>query len=582
MKDKQSSIIYSVIILIATSLIFTTLIIYKSENDKLHYRLDSEIKIINNTLSDFFTNIWRISEDKGRKISNNLDINDDIINKYFKRQFSYISESTSFIPSLLWPRLYWLNLDHKISVTSHRGILKDPISVNLEPYQFLAMQNPWNIYFSKTHIEDGTNKKILKGIIAINNDKQEYVGSIIIRFEISKIINRLNLSLASKEGNYLILNQNLDHILSANNLEFQKVKKYKGLQDIFAKEYNFNQIINLNNPVIINNIIYNKAIKLPNYPFLILSGYDKNQHLQNILIEIFKYILKISIICISFILIILWINKVFNNDISRSKRIIKKYRSSNNKLRNEKRRFLHSKESSDIFFGGIIGTIEDPISDIKLDVKKLLQSETNEIIITVNNKLDIYNNILDKLLIIESFSAQKLSFENVNVSNVIEEAISHHQHITIHKNIKIDFNKNNNIEDISVDKLRLLQIISNIIYISLLDLPKSRIKININNSIRDDKKFLKINFIGDGNGLSEEDRNLLSSSNSKKALYNNKLQDIVKLVELHKGILNSVSNYNQGTEIILLLPYDRNHSNPTQEEKKIKMADNVIILPKRR
>jgi signal transduction histidine kinase len=354
------------------------------------------------------------------------------------------------------------------------------------------------------------------------------------------------------------------------------------LQDIFAKEYNFNQIINLNNPVIINNIIYNKAIKLPNYPFLILSGYDKNQHLQNILIEIFKYILKISIICISFILIILWINKVFNNDISRSKRIIKKYRSSNNKLRNEKRRFLHSKESSDIFFCGIIGTIEDPISDIKLDVKKLLQSETNEIIITVNNKLDIYNNILDKLLIIESFSAQKLSFENVNVSNVIEEAISHHQHITIHKNIKIDFNKNNNIEDISVDKLRLLQIISNIIYISLLDLPKSRIKININNSIRDDKKFLKINFVGDGNGLSEEDRNLLSSSNGKKALYNNKLQDIVKLVELHKGILNSVSNYNQGTEIILLLPYDRNHSNPTQEEKKIKMADNVIILPKRR
>ena len=55
--------------------------------------------------------------------------------------------------------------------------------------------------------------------------------------------------------------------------------------------------------------------------------------------------------------------------------------------------------------------------------------------------MDIYNNILDKLLIIESFSAQKLSFENVNVSNVIEEAISHHQHITIHKNIKIDFSE---------------------------------------------------------------------------------------------------------------------------------------------
>jgi signal transduction histidine kinase len=581
MKYKQSSIIYSVIILIATSLIVTALIIHKSENNKLHYRLDNEIKIINNTLSDFFTNIWRVSEDKGRKISNNSAINNDIINKYFKRQFSYISESTSFIPSLLWPRFYWLNLDHKISVTSHRGILKNPVSINLEPYQFLAMQNPWNIYFSKTHREADTNKKILKGIIAINNDEQEYVGSIIIRFEINKIINRLNLSLANKEANYLILNQNLDHILSANNLEFQKIKEDKELQDIFTKEYNFNQIINLDNPVIIGDLIYNKAIKLPNYPFLILSGYNKNQHFQNIVISILKYILKISIICIAFILIILWINKIFNNDISRSKKIIKKYRLSSNKLRNEKRRCIHSKESSDIFFSGIIGTIEDPILAIKQDIKKLLQSETQEIIITANNKLDIYNNMLDKLLIIESFSAQKLSFENVNVSNIIEEAINHHQHITIHKNIKIDFNKKNNIQDISVDKLRLLQIISNIIYISLLDSPKSRIKININNSVRDGKKFLKINFIGDGNGLSEEDKNLLSSSNKKKSLYNNELQDIVKLVELHEGILNSISNYNQGTEIILLLPYDRNDDNPTKKEK-IKMADNVIMLPRRR
>jgi hypothetical protein len=52
-------------------------------------------------------------------------------------------------------------------------------------------------------------------------------------------------------------------------------------------------------------------------------------------------------------------------------------------------------------------------------------------------------------------------------------------------------------------------------------------------------------------------------------------------LSIHEGILNSISNYNQGTEIILLLPYDRNDDNPTKKEK-IKMADNVIMLPRRR
>lgn len=580
MKKKHLFIICFITILTFTSLILTILIHDNWHKKYLNHQSNSNIRIINNVIDNFFINIWRITEDKGRKIANNKAINKNIIQQHFKRQFSYISQSSEISPAFLWPRFLWLDKNNKITVNSYLGIIQDPINIDLEPYHFLASQNPWQLYFSKLQKEDITSKKIFKAALGVSNDQKEYLGSIIIRFEIDKIIQRINDALGQKDHNYLILDTNFNEILISNNssnfqTDFSILKKFFTISDT---------IINLQNPILIGDITYNKLLKLSNHPFVILSGYNHKIHHHKLLLDLGKYLFITTSILLGFILSIYLIYKFLLKDIDKLKTSLLKIRSSNQTLKLEKSKLLNAKKLSDDFSTGIIQTIDQPTSLIKADIEKLVIVETSNVVMTKDTRMDIYYNMLDNLEIIKSFATNQLLFEEINIVNLTKEAIEHHNHAIIKDKIKIDFKYNKNIKKISADKLRFVQIISNLIYISLIDLPRSKIAINISNIKKKDKRYLKITIIDDGNGLCETDReNLMGLDNYQKSLYNIKLQDIRKLIALHEGELNINTKHNIGTEFVLLLPYKRGNEDIVGNEKEDNyVAEKVIFLHKKK
>lgn len=580
MKKKHLFIICFITILTFTSLILTILIHDNWHKKYLNHQSNSNIRIINNVIDNFFINIWRIAEDKGRKIANNKAINKNIIQQHFKRQFSYISQSSEISPAFLWPRFLWLDKNNKITVNSYLGIIQDPINIDLEPYHFLASQNPWQLYFSKLQKEDITSKKIFKAALGVSNDQKEYLGSIIIRFEIDKIIQRINDALGQKDHNYLILDTNFNEILISNNssnfqTNFSILKKFFTISDT---------IINLQNPILIGDITYNKLLKLSNHPFVILSGYNHKIYHHKLLLDLGKYLFITISILLGFILSIYLIYKFLLKDIAKLKTSLLKIRSSNQTLKLEKSKLLNAKKLSDDFSTGITQTIDQPTSLIKADIEKLVIVETSNVVMTKDTRMDIYYNMLDNLEIIKSFATNQLLFEEINIVNLTKEAIEHHNHAIIKDKIKIDFKYNKNIKKISADKLRFVQIISNLIYISLIDLPRSKIAINISNIKKKDKRYLKITIIDDGNGLCETDReNLMGLDNYQKSLYNIKLQDIRKLIALHEGELNINTKHNIGTEFVLLLPYKRGNEDIVENEKEDNStAKNVIFLHKKK
>ena len=577
MKKKHLFAISSVAIVMSVSLILTILITYNWRGEYLYNKLNSEIKITSSTLSNFFTYIWRITEDKGRKITEEPSLNKVTINRHLKRQFSQISRSTKMSPSSLWPRFFWLDKNNKISVSSHLGIINDALDISLQPYHFLSSQNPWQLFFSKPHQERGTSKRVINAAIGIDNDQKQHIGSIIIRFEIQKIIERINLALQSNDSYYLMLDRNFNNVLNYDSQIGDIIKKNKELSLAKKLPIPTKKIISLKSPIVIDNISYTKFFKLENYPFMILSGYNKNQYNQETLTIIAKYFFMVLIACLLFSCSIFWIYKIFLRDTSKLKKLLKKIRLVNNNLRSEKKKFINAKKTSDNFFNDIMNAVEEPISLIEENVAKLIKLEVGNVLVTEDARLDTYSDILENLVIVKSFTVNQLSFEEVDVVSLIEESVRHHNHTLIKEKIKIELNYGKNIKYISADRLRFLQIISNLIYTALSDRPRSKISINISNTRKENKKYLKIVILDDGNGLSEDDKeNLIDPDNDKTNIYNIKLCDIKKLVKLHFGELLVDSKYSVGTEVTLLLPYDKS----VETEKSAPTLSNVVFLYK--
>lgn len=561
----------------SVSLVLTILITYSWRAEYLHNKLNSEIKITSSTLSNFFTHIWRITEDKGRKITEEPSLDKSAINRHLKRQFSQISRSTKMSPTSLWPRFFWLDEDNKISISSHLGVINNALDISLQPYHFLSSQNPWQLFFSKPRQERGTSKRVINAAIGIDNDQKQHIGSIIIRFEIQKIIERINLALQSNDSYYLVLDHNFNNILSSDIQISGVIRKNKELSLAKKLPISTKKIISLKIPVVIGDISYDKFFRLENYPFTILSGYNKSQYNQETLAIIAKYFFIVLIACLLFSCSIFWIYKIFLRDISKLKRLLKKIRLVNNNLRSEKKKFINAKKTSDDFFNDIMKTIEKPISLIEESVAKLIKLEVGNLLITEDARLDTYSDILENLVIVKSFTVNQLSFEEVDIVSLIEESVRHHNHAIIKEKIKIDLNCGKNIKYISADRLRFLQIISNLIYIAISDRPRSKISINISNTRKENKKYLKIIILDDGNGLSEgEKESLIDPSNDKTNIYNIKLCDIKKLVKLHFGELFVDAKYSLGTEVTLLLPYDK----IIETKKPTPTLSNVVFLYK--
>ena len=600
----------------------------QSKLEELNESLNKKTKLISKEINDYFSYIWRVSEDKGRKIIDSKNITDETIQFHLKRKFSYMSSSTEFSHNFLWPRFYWLNHNNQITVNSYSGIYDNPEGVNLKPYQFFAQKNSWQLQFSEPFIDPKTSDKIIFGAMGVKNKNKEIVGSILIKFEIKKIIERIN-SLIQKNGNYIILNGNLNIALSSNKIDQDTFFEANEVESFF-KNNKQSGILKLKKPFIYDDIKYNTATRLQNFPFIILTGYNTKAFISGLYSSILSIIILVftsSFFIIAPIILLLRHNKrniirlnqfmkqliagnfdkkirpkgykitqeifLLEKQILRMKSKLQSKVNTNDKLKTEnsalksinktllaqKKEIFKSIKLKNRFDLKLYNSIHNSSKILKNYVTDLVHIELNNN--PKNTILMIYNKMLDEIDNVEDLSTDKLNIKKQSIIPIIHNAVLNNTLSSIEYNIKISLNFSKNIKSLMVDEFRFFQIINALILRSFSDSPRSKININVTNKTLENKLFLKILITDDGFGISEEEKlELASIANTginkiknKIGLYDMSFSDVEKLIILHHGTITITSKYNHGSTVSILLPYKREESKNT---KNIIKADNLV------
>ncbi len=555
--------------------IFSLFLTYYFVSFSIKNNLDKEIfnksHISAVTLDNFFTNIFNIIQDKGKKIANsNSTLKNTDINNILSREFNYNILNTNIPVYTFWPKFFWINIEGKVLVTSYDGILKRRKDLLFENHHFLSKTNNWEMFFSEPK-KDKYGKDIIDLSMGVSNDNGEYLGIIMTRLEINKLFDLIN-NIIKKDNFEYILYHNKKTLFSSNNhsylFENNNIKKFL--------QKDAGSIIN--NGVTIGNNYFNKINKLDNFPIYLFSGYNN----KNLNLIIFKnFILYVIIISIIFCLI-LWIyylsKKTVNLRKKRFKSVIKTDKSLNKKLNKNLTQLSKSKKIHDKFLIDLMLRSNEQISIIKHNIETLLKIDIDKNHLDSNYKFDIYNNILINLNKIKFLLPIDVKKTKVDIIKVINNAINHHYDLKIKFNIDVVLFDKSYIKFIEGDELGLLQIISSLIYSAYMNRPSSKIHINLSNIRIKDEEYINIIIVDDGIGLNEDDKKCFKVDNFHRYNFSN----IKELISQYHGKINFKNNYNVGTEVNITIPVkvenkevkNNNQTKSLQEEKS-----NIIQFP---
>jgi len=210
--------------------------------------------------------------------------------------------------------------------------------------------------------------------------------------------------------------------------------------------------------------------------------------------------------------------------------------------------------------------IKNPLTPIKLSAEQILKS--------INDKRDNYDELIKKsvnYIINETEHLRKVSYGFLDLSHIDDVEMKKTDLISlIEEQIiffkqsypNIEFNTNNNDEkiEIKLDKLKITQLLKNIIInaIEAIEDFKGKIDIEVYGK---SNGFVIIKVIDNGIGIDIEDINLLFNEDysTKKTGTGIGLFVAKRIVDLHKGKIDIKSIKGKGTKVIISLPIENDN-----------------------
>ena len=228
----------------------------------------------------------------------------------------------------------------------------------------------------------------------------------------------------------------------------------------------------------------------------------------------------------------------------------------------------------------IVGLSED-IINYKDQVPKEVLEDSEDIINASNTLLDIVGNILD----INKIESNKLEIHTspYNVRDLIEETFKLESSRLGDKNIDFSYNVAEDVPyELLGDKVRIKQIINNLVSNSIKYTEKGFIKLDVKCISQGDKCNLMISVQDSGKGIKSEDINKLFTKFERLDVEKNSTTEgtglglaITKqLIEMMHGTINVDSTYGEGSLFVATIPQIINYTH----EKKIENKDNRVKL----
>jgi signal transduction histidine kinase len=595
--------------IVLLSLSWSAISLYKSQKNVLQNQLISQSQLIDSKLNNYFNYVSHIAEDKGHKIALKGDDLGNIA-YLFKRNFFFpVTKAGLKRKAFIWPHFSWVDENRNVLVNSSAGVLPKRQKINNSKHLYQSTINSWQLNLSDPHDSKFEDESFIEASLGVSNlENEKYIGSIITKFNISKLVEAIKFDL-KEETKFIILNEEIKIIIDPDNHLIND-------DDFFARELaNITPnagLVALKKKLKYRGNIYQIYKKSSEYPFIILTGYNNSSFNKEFVINfIEKFIILFGTTFVVFAILVFQrqriikpinnlaiiarklgrgesdveienlnysqkrkyaseINELYQgisltkNLINNEKEINLKLIELNNKLEQQNEIAKKSTKSREKF---LIETRQDIIEEtmikITKDIVRIIDHQEGNVVMTKQTLIDLNKKILGSCAKILSFVSDNLNFLPVNVEKIILEAIDMSHYEASINNVQLSTNIADKIADINIDERSIKHVIVALINYLMEDVKKgennSFVKIGAKSKKEKGEKFLEIIFEDNGHGISEEMRMNFRQANSKESKNENNisltLQAIRSILTSHKATLTINSQVGLGNVIMIKMPY---------------------------
>jgi signal transduction histidine kinase len=273
--------------------------IYYNHYERTMYRLESEAAKIDNTLTDIFDLTSELMKMIASQIIYNYEDKD-----YIKAILYKYKANPNVLNVLSWNSFFWIDSDNKITIDDTDKILTKTMDLTGRSYLKKTIIKP-NEFIIGNLAEGATGKKTIipAGVGAVDSNGR-YIGTISVGFDINKLSARLAHSTKAIGTEFLLLDENLDFILSCAHSKFNP----EAAKTLIKKNNNFalnGKTYSKLKDLIEGNNYY--IIKFNNYPFVLCVYFDKSLVIQYLWEDITSRLIEISIVIMASFLLVVFI-----------------------------------------------------------------------------------------------------------------------------------------------------------------------------------------------------------------------------------------------------------------------------------
>lgn len=551
-----------VLITVSFEIICTLFIYYFSYNSYLS-RIQSEVVVEANrievTLLNVFSETHQVMTYVGKQIALYAEADPHSIENILNNSSEFVSKMKHIYS---WSLFDWVDSNNYRIFNSQIGRMQNiPTKIN-ESYTQECPKYPWTLQLSHPSIGQTSGMWVIPAGLGVVNQNNQYLGALNVGFNIAELNAKIQQALASKTTSFIILDKECRIVLqSAENSIDPKSSYYRDL--LSDRDELKEEKASLSPPLVYKNINYTYYKKIKGYPYIILTGFDKNLVHQDFLALILPRLLELYgagafFLCLLYLLR----KKLFSlgkiSDVAK-KPFLQRINS-------------EMKESIEVILA---------YSNILL---KHLQKETG-VVVTAQRRIEFMEKIYKEALHLHTLAGTSLSFNYLTVNALIENSIDILTETALQKAITIKTSLDPTLLPFYGDEHRLKQIIVGLISLSMHYSPKnSTIKISTLTKVSPTKQMSLIIMIEDnGFSLNAEDIKRLSEkfdNTEEEDVFGSSLDfaSIEKLIHLHKGTYD-IGNKSQGGKVIeVTLPYGLGEENSIKTKDPLPDENNVHWL----
>lgn len=458
-----------------------------------------------------------------------------------------------------WTIFAWLEKDYYMHLNDVQGVLEKAQDSDIRSHIYLTRLVPNKIFYGLETNDSYPHKKIIPCALGITDENNEYIGSLVVGFDIANLTTRLNEIKRNDYTNFILIDHRLRVVLKSQPF-ISKI----GVRGDVIVSHNMVNLIKRTNFFSAKNRIFSYldmmsglnyyVRKLDNHPFILLVNIDANEIKNNIFSRVLVKFIEISIV-LSIVLVLI---------ISLYKRETWLRAKAEKALRIA----IKATNSKSDFLAYTAHEIRSPLGFIltgsEIMKKQLLGPIANkykEYVDGINQNagliLEFITDILDESHIIED----NFRIENTitQIPELINKAILINQTRYNERDVKLEAKIEPKLPQLICDDRRILQAINNLISNSI-KYSEDGTKITISAYTKDGKMFLSIQ--DQGAGMTEEEIQIAFTRYGTLRKHNSNviqsyglgLPIVKKLVDAHDAEIKVESFINQGTTITIIFP----------------------------